>query len=121
MKKNKAMKLVRALRSGEYNQGTGRLVDSKDNFCCLGVACNISTLPMEWKRMWGDWHMGGEAGVLPPSIMREYGFYSREGDRIDGASIIIEGKAYLCLTAANDDGATFVQIADYIENNYKEL
>ena len=121
MKKAKAMKLVRALRSGEYKQGTGHLVDNKDNFCCLGVACNISTSPLEWKRLWGDWHIGGEWGFLPLSIMREYGFNTREGDRIDGAPIIIEGKVYQCLTEANDEGATFDQIADYIEKNYKEL
>ena len=122
MKKNKAMKLVRALRSGEYNQGTGRLVDGGDNFCCLGVACNISTSTLGWKRRKdGRWYIGGDWGDLPRSIMREYGFNTQKGTRIDGAPIIIEGKVYACLAHANDLGATFVQIADYIENNYKEL
>ena len=27
------------LRSGEYHQGKGQLVEGGDNYCCLGVAC----------------------------------------------------------------------------------
>lgn len=44
MEKKKAMKWVEALRSGEYEQGRGRLRvtdNAGDSFCCLGVACEI--------------------------------------------------------------------------------
>ena len=41
MKKEKAMQLVKALRSGEYVQGLERLRSEDDKFCCLGVACDI--------------------------------------------------------------------------------
>ena len=33
-------KWVKALRSGKYKQGNGRL-ETEDGFCCLGVACKV--------------------------------------------------------------------------------
>lgn len=36
----RVQKLVDALRSGEYQQGKGRLRDG-NKFCCLGVACDV--------------------------------------------------------------------------------
>jgi len=123
MKKNKAMKLVKALRSGVYKQGRGVLVDGKDRFCCLGVACNISNLPLQWKNtMSGDFSIGGEVTELPSSIQEEYGFYSDIGRLRDHNSFMeINNKRYNSLAGANDDGCTFDQIADFIENNYKRL
>ena len=42
-KKRKAFtKLVEALRSGEYKQGTGQLRDvTRNEYCCLGVFCDV--------------------------------------------------------------------------------
>lgn len=34
-------KWIAALRSGEYTQGRMVLRDSDNNFCCLGVLCNL--------------------------------------------------------------------------------
>lgn len=37
-------KWLKALRSGEYDQTTGKLLDRTsegDKFCCLGVLCNL--------------------------------------------------------------------------------
>lgn len=36
MKKDAADKWVAALRSGEYDQGIGRLRSHNDTYCCLG-------------------------------------------------------------------------------------
>lgn len=37
-----AEKWIEALRSGDYKKGRGRLYnESKNNYCCLGVACSI--------------------------------------------------------------------------------
>lgn len=33
--------LVKALRGNEYTQGRGRLINRKNEMCCLGVACDI--------------------------------------------------------------------------------
>src|SRR4051794_35352962 len=35
-------KWVDALRSGKYKQGKGLLRDFNDNYCCLGVLCEIA-------------------------------------------------------------------------------
>lgn len=35
---------LKALRSGDYPQGTGQLRNSDDEFCCLGVLCDV----VEW-------------------------------------------------------------------------
>ena len=49
-------KWLTALESGEYTQARGMLRDSEDNFCCLGVMCDIvqpdhwvkTTVKQEW-------------------------------------------------------------------------
>jgi hypothetical protein len=122
MIKNKAMQLVKALRSGEYEQGKGVLVNDEDQFCCLGVACNISKQDLEWvKRPWGTWYIGEECTILPKSIQKEFGFYSVMGKRSDYKSLEIGYKKYSSLARANDGGCTFEQIADYIEKHYEYL
>lgn len=121
MKKYKAMKLVKALRSGEYKQGKDALVNSDDKFCCLGVACNISKLPLPWYLGDYGWNIDGSYTELPDSIQKEYGFYDNIGGRRDESSLDIGGEYYGSLANANDQGVTFDQIADYIEANYKDL
>lgn len=49
MNKTLKNKWLKALRSGEYAQGVGRLRTNKDEFCCLGVLCDISG-----KGVWED-------------------------------------------------------------------
>jgi hypothetical protein len=34
-------KWIAALRSGEYKQGRGHLKGAQDDFCCLGVLCDL--------------------------------------------------------------------------------
>lgn len=47
---------VRALRSGEYEQGRKRL-KSGNNYCCLGVLCKVAGLQIETE------HGNGVVGV----------------------------------------------------------
>jgi hypothetical protein len=35
---------LKALRSGKYKQGTGKLRNKLDQYCCFGVVCDISGL-----------------------------------------------------------------------------
>lgn len=123
MKKHMAMKLVKALRSGEYEQGRTQLVDEDDRFCCLGVACNINEVELDWKynKSWKRWEMDGDSGVLPYEVQKEFGFDTEQGHRRDGRMIRIGGISYKNLADANDRGVPFTDIADYIEANYKEL
>lgn len=100
-------KWVAALRSGEYTQTSGSL-KSEDGHCCLGVLCEISKL---------------ETGFgVDENLAENYG-----DDRIcdtvqnwanlpcsGGARISING-ARETLNEHNDNGRTFPEIADAIE------
>lgn len=132
MKKSVAMNWVKALRSGKYKKG--KLYLKKDNnFCCLGVMCDISGL--------GKWQSNvmnqetyltssGEqrSGVLPKDVELWAGLSSGKGE-YRGKN----GRTY-SLTNWNDNGyqdftdpndkatpQTFEQIANFIEKNWKIL
>lgn len=95
---NKAIKQkwVKALRSGRYTQGRGRLeriVDGERHNCCLGVLCRVLRFPFS-------------------------GCHGRLDDAIAARARLSEA-AENKLIAMNDDRRdSFAVIADYIE---KEL
>lgn len=104
---------VKALRSGKYKQGHMRLRDG-DNFCCLGVLCDIYAKQHDVK--WaGDRHFGfqflnGQC-LLPMEVVDWAGF--------EDTSPSANGKA---LTALNDSGQwTFDEIADLIDANMEAV
>lgn len=105
--------LVRALRSNEYEQTAEALCDD-GGFCCLGVAYDVC-IDGNWVHLVGDqWELDvpaeeDEEGMpvstnlmLPPSVRKKLGM-SRE--------VAME------LAMMNDDGCTFAEIADFIEQN----
>jgi len=95
---------VAALRSGKYQQTQGTLTDGV-GFCCLGVACDVLNSD-GWQReenvIFYSYSGYEAAQSLPPSV--------REQLEI---SIDLE----LHLIKMNDNGKTFSEIADYIEEN----
>lgn len=82
-----------ALRSGEYRQGQHDLLDSDGNACCLGVLCLIQGCSP-----------GRIAGEALSTVFEEF-------------NAGLDRSAQQKLAAKNDDGETFLQIADYIEGN----
>lgn len=138
MHKEIAEKWVSALRSGEYQQGTGALVNHDMGngdilgHCCLGVLCEIAVKegagvekigPTERSNRDDYEEYSYYAGVefdkadalLPASVMAWSGMRTSDGghETPDGGS----GS----LASMNDGGASFVEIADFIENHYEEL
>lgn len=122
MKKKIADQWVAALRSGEYAQGKNALRNSKNEFCCLGVLCNLHAQS----------HPGIAAGQRDPrKYLGEYGRLSAlvmdwAGIRNNLGSVdvgcpqkTVNGR--VTLAAANDSGARFLTIADFIEKNYEYL
>jgi hypothetical protein len=103
-------KWVEALRSGKYQQGTGQLRGYNSD-CCLGVLAVVAGLPdeqigracqlSELRRddLVGPWSLN----ELEP----EYGLN-------EPASHTTTQRK---LAAMNDGGASFAEIADYIEAN----
>src|SRR5882762_6484724 len=67
-----------ALRSGKYRQGTHRLRNADDTYCCLGVACDLlaedGILP-PWVIGDGDefYHIDGSNAGLPQAAMNFIG------------------------------------------------
>jgi hypothetical protein len=93
-------KWVEALRSGKYEQGKNNLRNVNNNFCCLGVLCDLVD-PIKWEE--GDRESrfyNGHKAFLPDAIQESAGL---EVSRLN------------VLMAMNDSGRTFDQIADYIE------
>lgn len=109
---------IRALRSGDFEQGTNGLRDVDDKMCCLGVACAVDPM-VTWKphpspgifgRKWQDayfTHPGVSphtdfTGNLPVAYAVDLGLTPEEtGKLID----------------MNDSGRySFVDIADMLED-----
>ena len=121
-------KWVEALRSGNYRQGRFALRPSNSEFCCLGVACDISKQ--------GHWETSSNAnrgyvippdysaynrGSLPTEVMKWLGLDSEMG--IFTEAIKTKDNHHCAsLTDFNDtQGATFNDIADVIEAGYTKL
>lgn len=102
---------VEALRSGRFQQGRERLKTINNEFCCLGVACEISGL--------GAWTEGGlyavgeidrSATILPTAVRDWLGLVNNASNYEDGQ-----------LTVHNDAGASFAEIADLIDSDPRGL
>ncbi len=115
---------VEALRSGEYQQGTGSLRhtdfgDARTFYCCLGVACDIAV-----KAGIGGWiddngfHHYAVDGRVPSQ--KFWGILTPEAANLFGVSVKGDLTEPLndcdALSSLNDRGlATFEEIADLIE------
>jgi hypothetical protein len=97
---------VKALRSGEYNQTSMALARTEDGetitgFCCLGVLAH-ECVPEPWERTDHPWYP--EELTLP----RELKTFEELG---------LDRRTHGILTTMNDEGKTFDEIADWIEEN----
>jgi hypothetical protein len=101
------LKWIEALESGDYKRGQGRLVRSlesgPDEFCCLGVLCDVKSGLKRIKR-------NGESGYENTKTGEKL-FYTTHNDIFDWTGIDLDKKfgvskqdaeAYLC--EKNDDG-----------------
>ena len=116
------------LRSGKYPQGTGKLRDGSDAYCCLGVACELYRQTYgkgEWQ--WQKTEDNDFAvyafvvdvehlvGVLPAAVRDALGLDDSEGGYYD------DGGNPKSLVNLNDAGMTFAEIADIIESEPRWL
>lgn len=101
MNKRLKDKWVKALRSGKYKQGKGKLLGPNNRFCCLGVLCDVSELGV-----WCDQHSYVFKGLpysssLPSAMATKVGLT----DHQEGKLVDLNDKA----------GKSFEYIAYYIE------
>lgn len=98
-------KWCKALRSGDYPQGRYHLcIDGK--YCCLGVLCELNLDKVEKVRAdncYNDYLYNGSNGFLPKPL-------SEAGD------INYNGWQTTVMNM-NDNGVSFAEIADWIEEN----
>lgn len=109
-------KWVKALRSGKYKQTKMMLNNGYGGYCCLGVLCDISKTGK-----WNSVDLGCvlsyscspkkfATSVLPKKVMKWAGMKTESGELGDRS-----------LTGFNDEGKSFKEISDIIEENYKKL
>jgi hypothetical protein len=104
-------KWVQALRSGDYEQGTGCL-HKGDTFCCLGVLCDLYATEkgIKWEsENYGIYTFLGDQTLLPLQVAHWAG--------LDDEDPFVYGET---LTTWNDgfadmESRTFAEIADLIK------
>ena len=114
MKKGIKKKWLAALRSGEFTQGMEALrIGEKGHYeyCCLGVLCELHR--KEHSRSWrfnddGEAEYLGDPIALPKQVIEWSGL--KEPDPI------VPGTKQR-LSALNDNGMSFTEIANLIEEN----
>lgn len=98
---------IKALRSGTYRQGEGRLRQDGGEFCGLGVACDVYD-PKGWCHKNGRIYYRSSTGdrvstYLPPEVAEYFG-------------VTLAEQVHL-LNLNDEEQADFSQIASYIEAN----
>lgn len=121
MRQEIATEWTKLLRSGEFKQGGGALRTGDDQYCCLGVLCEmaaregvipagiLSSVGCDWYRYGTEWTHS--TSVLPYEVQAWAGMTTDTGLLPDGEE----------LTALNDSGTPFVEIADLIDAKYETL
>lgn len=69
---------IKALRGGEYQQGTTYLRNLENRYCCLGVLCDIVN-PTGWRQAETCYMMGVEGSLLPDNIRRKVYLVDSDG------------------------------------------
>lgn len=107
---------ITALRSGKYSQGKNSLRDSENNYCCLGVLCDIipnnnwELIGDLYEARIGNGYIESSTSVFPFLMRADYGLNKIINDET-------RETLHERLIDMNDSGSTFAEIADYIKVN----
>ena len=114
-------KWIKALKSGNYVQGSGSLRKEMDNtnntssmptYCCLGVACSVAGVPEEYiTGEWIDYVDGYEYDVVPEVL---HGV-SDENQLVEALSCMNDTHT----ADTTEHKFSFEDIADWIDDNIK--
>jgi len=106
--KERVALLVEALRDGSWVQGRERLRNGGDEYCCLGVACEVAIangcVVTVGQHDNGFYVYDGFSDFLPPSVREWYGFVSPDPavGRLRPIGHQPENSIRLAATKAND-------------------
>lgn len=117
MKKKIAMKWIKALRSGRYMQGKGKLRSKSGKLCVLGVLCDLHARvhPETARKQKDPLKYLGQTQVLPIEVLNWSGM-----DSMRGAFMEYTGQ-YNSLSRMNDNGEKFSFLAYTLEKIWKDL
>lgn len=112
---------VTALLSGKYKQGAGYL-NENDRFCCLGVLCDVvkDELKIDWYENPEDEDFAifdGKSQFLPKSVSVYAGLGINDDVRVPFIYDPEDGEVMVPLSELNDEGISFIKIAELIEEN----
>jgi hypothetical protein len=118
MNKEIKTKWLAALRSGEYKQGMGALHNiAEDSYCCLGVLCDIYAKEHQESENVrrphpdsGETEMFYDESAVAPDLI-----VSWAGIQDGNPYIKVDNKYNRSVRQLNDNGKTFEEIADIIE------
>ena len=122
MKKSIANKWIKALKSGEYNQTTDYLKQDT-GFCALGVLCDLAVkegiIPEPKKVFECDgitemYSFLGSVATPPSKVLTWAGLNTDKGE-------FSEGLQRISISQLNDEGYTFLDIADKIKEHKEQL
>lgn len=114
MKPEIKAKWLTALRSGDYQQGKGylrRQVDGSDQYCCLGVLCDLYSkeFGVEWQGGLDVITFLGNSSYLPEEV--------QDWSGVNGSGSAESMLDYECnsLSWVNDQNNDFNQVIELIE------
>lgn len=117
--KERVRLLVDALRSGEFEQGRGRLRTDDDKYCCLGVASEVARrngVGGEWVQVEytydSVWTLDGADTALGRKVREWYGF------RVSNPSLRFADGMSTMIGANDGECRSFVEIADAVVATY---
>ena len=111
MKKSVKKLWTDALRSGQYKQGIGQLRNEQNEFCCLGVLCNLHAQahPKIAKTQLDAEHYLGDDSFPPDEVIEWAGLHNNNPE-------LLYKQEEFTLASLNDaSGLSFKKIAKLIE------
>jgi hypothetical protein len=109
-------KWLEALRSGKYTQGRGRLKTNDNEYCCLGVLCDVSG-----KGFWDVFVERGQPGYTVQGQRLTMTASAVIDEGLPITQILKDGRTYpdsaeTALVDMNDrEGKSFEEIAKFVE------
>ena len=111
---------VKALRSGEYDQGKDELRSYANTYCCLGVLCDLYSKKtgVKWIERTSIcdeevkfYTIHGSTWVLPNEVIE----WAQVHAHAPTIHLSDDRESYSTRSALNDSGVTFTDIAKFIE------
>jgi len=108
-------KWIDALRSGDYKQGMYKLRSRAEEYCCLGVACDVYANEHDdeevssWRiRNNQSWEFGSFTNILPEEVASWMGFNGDNSVNMQDEVIYLNDR----------EKANFNTIANFLEKTY---